>query len=98
MIEHPTWVPIPPLELSCENHSCEIKYIPLSLAWAKTGHVFQGQSAGQGCIIPFIIVQPGNKQKEGICPGLLYMLLSQATDIGTEDDRTKSAIFFLQMI
>ncbi len=73
----------------------EIKYIPLSLAWAKTGHIFQGHhSAGQGCIIPWIIVQPGNKQMEGICPGLLYMFLSWATDIGKEDDRTKSAMSF----
>ncbi len=31
---------------------------------------------------------------EGLCPGLLHMFLSQATDIGTEDDRAKSAIFF----
>ncbi len=29
---------------------------------------------------------------EGTCPGLLHMFLSQATDIGTEDDRTKTAI------
>ncbi len=55
-------------------------------------------SAGQDCTIPCIIVQPGNKQMKGICPGLLYMFLSRATDIGTADDRTKSTIFFLQMI
>ena len=44
--------------------------------WSKTGHTFQGQSAGLGCTIPCIIVQPGNKQMEGIFPGLLYMFLS----------------------
>jgi hypothetical protein len=41
MIEYPTWVPIPPLKLPCLNHCCQIKYIPLSLAWAKTGHTSQ---------------------------------------------------------
>ena len=94
MIEHSTWVPIPPLELPCENYCCEIKYLPWNFAWAKTGHVFQGQSVGQDCAIPCIIVQPGNKQKEGICLELLYMFLSRATDISTEDDRMKSAFFY----
>jgi hypothetical protein len=69
-------------------------FFPLGLAWAKTGHMFQGQSAGQGFTIPCIIVQPGNKQMEGICTGLLFMFSSRATVIGTEDDKTKSAILF----
>lgn len=62
--------------------------------WAKTGHTFQGQSARQGFVILCIIVQPGNKTMEGLCTRLLYMFLSEATDTGDEDDRTKSAIFF----
>jgi hypothetical protein len=37
-----------PLELPCKNNCCQIKYLPLSLAWAKTGHTFQRQSTGQG--------------------------------------------------
>ncbi len=72
MTEYSTWVPILPLELPCKNHCCQIKYLLLSLAWAKTGHMFQGQSAGQGFTIACIIVQPTNKTMEGICPGLLY--------------------------
>ncbi len=35
---------------------------------------------------------------EGICPGLFYMFLSQATDIGTENDRTTSATFFYKWL
>ena len=46
--EHPTWVPTLPLELPCENNCSQIKYLPLSLAWAKTGHTFQRQSTGHG--------------------------------------------------
>ena len=41
-----------------------------------------------------IIVQPGSRRFEGYCPGLLYVFLSRATDIGSEQDRSTSAIFF----
>jgi hypothetical protein len=83
MIEPPTcWVPIPPLKLPCENHFCQIKYLPLSLAWAKTGHTFQGQSAGQGCTIPCIIVQPGNKQwKECVLDHLICFYHEQQMSV-----------------
>jgi hypothetical protein len=60
--EKPNWVPIPPIELNCRSHCCTLKYIPLSLAYAKTGHTFQGQSVGPGHPIPCIIVHPGKKK------------------------------------
>ncbi len=70
MIKHSTWAPTPPLKLACENHCCQIKYLPFSLACAKICQMFQGQSAGQGCTIPCITVHPvNNKQMEGTCPG-----------------------------
>jgi hypothetical protein len=59
---------MPPLELQCENHCCI-----LSLAWAKTGHTFQGQITRQDCTVLCIINQPENKTMEGLCPGILYM-------------------------
>jgi hypothetical protein len=43
----PTWVPIPSIELTCRKRYCTLKYIPLSLAYAKTGHTFQGQMSVQ---------------------------------------------------
>jgi hypothetical protein len=90
----PTWVPIPPIEVKCQNHCCTFKYIPLSLAYAKTGHTFQGQNVGPNHAIPCIIVHPGPKKMEHCCPGLLYMFASRPTTIGTPEDRSKSGLFF----
>ena len=89
-----TWVPIPAVEMNCEKRCCQLRYIPLSLAYAKTCHTFQGQTVGKNHPIPCIIVQPGTRDFEGKCPGLFYVLLSRATDIGCCEDRRSSAIFF----
>jgi hypothetical protein len=69
-------VPIPPIELKSKKHCCALKSIPLSLACAKTGHTFQGQNIGPNHPIQCIIVHPGNKRMEYLCPGLLYMFAS----------------------
>jgi hypothetical protein len=92
--DNPTWIPIPPCEITCASHCCTFKFIPLSLAHAKTGHNIQGNTVGPGYAIPCIIVQPGSLAMEHICPGLLYMFLSRRTTIGSEEDRSSSAIFF----
>ena len=91
---HPKWVPIPIVQQKCDKGCCEMKFLPLTLAFANTGHTFQGQSVGKGHPIPAIVVQPGSRRFEGNCPGLFYVFLSRATDIGTADDRSSSAIFF----
>ena len=90
----PTWVPIPPIEITCKKHCCTYKYIPLSIAYARTGHTFQGQNVGPNHPIPCIVVNPGKKSMELLCPGLLYMFISRATTIGTPQNRFKSALFF----
>ena len=92
--EKPTWIPIPSIEMNCSNYCCQFMFVPLSLAYSKTGHTFQGQTCGPGHPIPCIIVQPGTIKMERTCPGLLYMFLSRATTIGTPEDRSTSAIFF----
>jgi hypothetical protein len=68
---HPSWVPIPAIEIQCPNYCCSIKFVPLSLSYAKTGHTFQGQSAGPEHPIQCIIIQPGSSNMEKLCPGLL---------------------------
>lgn len=92
--EKPSWIPIPPLEVKCRKHCCTLQYLPLSLAYAKTGHTFQGQTVGPGYVIPCIVVHPGKKKMELNCPGLMYMFISRATTIGTPENRNDSAIFF----
>jgi hypothetical protein len=63
MANKPTWVPIPPIEMKCQTHCCSFKFIPLSLAYAKTGHTFQEQNVGTNHAIPCIIVHPGQKKE-----------------------------------
>jgi hypothetical protein len=73
---------------------CGPHWIQDKLAYAKTGHTFQGQSEGPEHAIPCIIIQPGTLKMECLCPGLLYMFISCGTMIGTPEDRSSSAIFF----
>jgi hypothetical protein len=91
---HPTWVLIPPIELKTKKHCCALKSIPLSLACAKTGHTFQGQNIGPNHPIQCIIVHPGNKRMECLCPGLLYMFASIPTTLSLSRSCSKSALFF----
>ncbi len=60
-----TWIPITPIELKCRKHCCSFKFIPLSLAYTKTGHTFQGQN-----VVPSrnpIYSCTSRKQGNGIC-------------------------------
>jgi hypothetical protein len=88
------WIPIPIISTTCEKHCCAMTFLPLTLAYGKTAHTFQGQTAGPGHPIEVIIVQPGTQSFEGQCPGLFYVLLSRATTIGVKKDHSDSAIFF----
>jgi hypothetical protein len=94
--EKPTLVPIPSIEMNFSNYCCQCNFVPLSLAYAKTGHKFHDQTYSPGHPIPFITVQPWMMKMERSCPGVLYMFLSRATTIGTAEDRSTSAIFFSQ--
>jgi hypothetical protein len=59
--DKPTWIPVPPIKTKCMRHCCEYSFIPLSLAYAKTGHTFQGQNIGPNHAIRCIIVHPEKK-------------------------------------
>jgi hypothetical protein len=87
------WVPIPFVNIPCSYHSYTVYFVLLSLAYAITGHSFQGQSAGPEHAIPCIIILPGTLKMERLCPGLLYMFISHGTMIGTPEDRSSFAIF-----
>jgi hypothetical protein len=98
--DHPTWVPITPVESKCKYFCCTCKYIPLQLCYAKTVHTFQGQNAGpvqegqQKNAILRLICDPGNKTFEGNNPGLFYTILSRITTLGDIEDKMSSAIYF----
>ena len=92
-------VPIPIVSSVCKKRCCLRKYVPLTLAFARTIHKFQGLSAGpvnEGKIpnmYKYIICDPDLGTFEGSNPGLLYTAISRATTLG-EDDGLGSAIYF----
>ena len=93
-------VPIVPTTVRCKIGCCVRTYMPLSLAYGKTVHTFQGQSVGPvppgrpENAIQRIIVEPGNRQFEGNNVGLFYTTASRPTTIGTPDNKLSSAIYF----
>ena len=97
---HPKLVPITPRTLFCRYMCCQQTLLPLTLAYARTIHSFQGCNAGpcwpgqQENDIQRIIVDPGTRQFEGQNPGLFYTALSRITTMGDPVDKSTSAIFF----
>lgn len=89
---HPKWVPIPPVTQYCKIGCCKVTYMPLTLAFARTNHTFQGKEAGPDKTIPAVVVDVGTSKFEAINPGLLYTALSRATTLGNFD-KDKSALY-----
>ena len=92
-INNPTYVPITSKENTfCKKDGCLCtrKYIPLTLAFGKTVHTFQGQNVGpvkEGQTpnaTQYIIVDPGERSFEGNNPGLFYTILSRITTFGNK--------------
>ena len=98
---HPTYIPIPPHTARCKyNCGCQRHYIPLTLAFGKTIHSFQGQNVGPTLPhqpenpIQTIVVDPGTRAFEGSSPGLLYSIISRSTTLGYLHDIFTSPLFF----
>ena len=93
------FVPIPASKFGCKSNCCSRKYIPLSLAYARTIHKFQGLSAGpvdEGKIpnmFDVIVCDPDESRYEGKFLGLFYTAVSRATTLG-DDDGLNSALYF----
>lgn len=90
---------MPVVSYRCKYLCCSRTYVPLTLAYAKTIHCFQGLSAG-----PVDAGKPSNMFKGVICDphtldaetsslGLLYTGVSRATTLG-DPDGLHSAIYF----
>ena len=94
-------VPIPTSTYVCQRNGgcCTRTNLPLTLAYARTIHKFQGQSAGpvdEGKIpniYSCIICDPDKGDAEGRALGMLYTAVSRATTLG-DDDGLNSAIYF----
>ena len=92
-------MPIPTEEFVCSSGCCQRRFCPLTLAYARTVHKFQGMSAGPvdpGKIpnmFDVIVCDPDEKSAEGTALGLLYTAVSRATTLGDESG-LNSAIYF----
>ena len=100
---HPTYIPIPPHTARCKyNCGCQRNYIPLTLAFGKTIHSFQGQNVGPTLPhqpenpIQTIVVDPGTRAFEGSSPHLLYSIISRITTLGYPHDIFTSPFFFTE--
>ena len=83
-----------------QYHGASAKlYMPLSLAFGKTIHSFQGASVGKTAPgrpdndFKRIVGDPGTRQFESINPSLFYTLLSRETTFGEERKTATSTIF-----
>ena len=95
-----TWVPVPSvLGRFSNNGACAKLYMPLSLAFGKTIHSFQGASVGKKAperpdnAFKRIVRDPGTRQFESINPGIFYTLLSRATTFGEEKNQKHQQYF-----
>ena len=76
--EFPLYVPITTQKIQCNKKCCYRTYLPLTLAYGKTAHTFQGQNVGPvpagrpKNAIPEIICDPGTRRFEGFHCGLFY--------------------------
>ena len=93
-ITNPTVVPIPIVTGYCDKRCCQMQYLPLEIAFAKTIHTFQGMQAGPNNPIKTIIVDLGDINFESNNPGLMYTAISRALTIDEENNGKTSAIYF----
>ena len=68
--------------------------MPLTLAFARTIHTFQGMEAGKDKHIKAIVVDVGTTKFESSHSGVLYTALSRASTLGKNGDINQSSIYF----
>ena len=93
-------VPIPCCTVSCRDHCCQRRFIPLVLAWARTIHQLQGSTIGEtepgkpSNPMKRLVVDLGSISFEKTCPGLAYVAISRANSMG-KGNCMKSTIYFV---
>lgn len=92
-------VPIPTERFMCQKQCCERMFCPLTVAYARTIHKFQGLTAGpvpEGQpknLYDVLVCDVDEKSFEGIALGLLYTAVSRGTTLGDETG-IGSAVYF----
>ena len=92
-------IPVPIYTISCSYQCCKRYYLPLTLAYGRTIHKFQGLQAGPvekgktPNTYQCIICDPDDKSYESSALGLFYTAISRATTLG-DYSGIGSAIYF----
>ena len=90
---HPKQVPISVTTKVCENNCCILQYIPLSIAFGKTLHTFQGQEIIKHSIQDVMVFECETLIIESKYPGWLYTGISRVDSIGNGDIEVSSLYF-----
>ena len=90
---HPKQIPIPVITRLCINKCCTLQYIPLSTAFAKTLHTFQGQEIIRFSIKHIMVFSCETLIIESKYPGWLYTGISRVDSIGNGDIEISSLYF-----
>ena len=96
---NPKLVPIPTETFRCSKMCCQRHFCPLTIAYARTIHKFQGLTAGPvdpgrtPNMYDVVVCDPDEKSCEGQALGLLYTAVSRGTTLGDENG-LNSAVYF----
>ena len=91
--KHPKQVPICVTTKVCDNNCCILQYIPLSIAFGKTLHTFQGQEIIKHSIQDVMVFECETLIIESKYPGWLYTGISRVDSIGNGDIELLSLYF-----
>ena len=84
--EHPTWVPVFPVERRLICNCCSRTQIPLRPGFGTTIHSVQGMTIGNGNINRYIVISPGTNAFESRNPGIMYVVFSRAKSAGDDNN------------
>jgi hypothetical protein len=90
---HPKQIPIGVRTKICDNNCCILQYIPLSIAFGKTLHTFQGQEIVKHSIQDVMVFECETLIIESKYPGWLYTGISRVDSIGNGDIQVSSLYF-----
>jgi hypothetical protein len=91
--KHPKQIPIGVTTKVCDNDCCILQYIPLSIAFGKTLHTFQGQEIVKHSIQDVMVFECETLIIESKYPGWLYTGISRVDSIGNGDIEVSSLYF-----
>jgi hypothetical protein len=78
---YPSYVPICPIERSCDSFCCKRFSYPLIIAKASTVHSMQGVSIGSNKFLEFMSFDYNGEKDEALWPNIAYVGMSRVQEI-----------------